>query len=122
MIADIHDRCRYSTDAGRLGSIALMMVVGWTGFPVTYFLTEGGIITCKQQHEMYLINDVLTKFAYTFIISAGSLRCIEVINDRQSALAVHMSRMQRAFFVNVTHELRTPLNSIIGFSTPKRDW
>ena len=75
------------------------------------------MLTCKQQHDYYLYNDVLTKFSYTLIISAGSLRFIEVLDDRRAVFAIHMSRVQRAFFFNITHELRTPLNSIIGFNT-----
>ena len=79
--------------------------------------TEWGYFTCKQQHDLYLYNDVLTKFSYSLIISAGSLRFIEVLDERRSLLSMQMSRVQRAFFFNITHELRTPLNSIIGFNT-----
>ena len=84
---------------------------------MTYFATEFGYIDCKTQHDWYLYNDVITKFSYTLIISAGSLRFIEVLEERRKAFAIQMSRVQRAFFFNITHELRTPLNSIIGFNT-----
>ena len=56
-------------DSGRVVSIAVLKVVAWMGYPAIYFLTDAGYITCKQQHELYLINDVLTKFSYTLIIS-----------------------------------------------------
>ena len=95
----------------------IQQVVAWTGYPVTYFATEFGYIDCKTQHDWYLYNDVITKFSYTLIISAGSLRFIEVLEERRKAFAIQMSRVQRAFFFNITHELRTPLNSIIGFNT-----
>ena len=106
-----------AADGGRLCGVMFLKVVAWTGYPAIYFLTEGGVITCKQQHELYLFNDLVTKFSYTLIISAGSLRFIEVLDERRSVFAMHMSRVQRAFFFNITHELRTPLNSIIGFNT-----
>jgi len=104
-------------DVGRIVAIAVLKVVAWSGYPLIYFLTDAGYMTCKQQHEAYLINDVVTKFSYTLIISAGSVRFIEVLEDRRSKLAIQMSQVQRAFFFNITHELRTPLNSIIGFNT-----
>ena len=104
-------------DKGRLMVIALLKCVAWSGYPTIYFLTEYGFLTCKQQHDLYLYNDVLTKFSYSLVISAGSLRFIEALDDRRASFAVHMSNVQRAFFFNITHELRTPLNSIIGFNT-----
>ena len=71
----------------------------------------------KQQHEFYLYNDILTKFSYSLVISAGSLRCLDLVEEHKQKIATQMSQAQRAFFFNVTHELRTPLNSIIGFNT-----
>ena len=104
-------------DAARLLTIAGLKIVAWTGYPTIYFLTEWGFLSCKRQHDLYLYNDVLTKFTYSLVISAGSMRFIEALDDRRTAFAVHMSNIQRAFFFNITHELRTPLNSIIGFNT-----
>ena len=75
--------CRYVKDLGWLCGILVLKIVVWSGYPAIYFLAEGGVITCKQQHELYLINDVVTKFSYTIIISAGSLRCIEMIDARR---------------------------------------
>jgi len=82
-----------------------------------YFLTEYDHLSCKQQHDLYLHNDVLTKFTYSLVISAGLLRFIKALDDRRASFAVHMSNVQRAFFFNITHALRTPLNSIISFHT-----
>ena len=104
-------------DSARLMAIVALKVIAWSGYPITYFATEFGYIDCKTQHDWYLYNDVITKFSYTLIISAGSLRFIEVLEERRKAFAIQMSRVQRAFFFNITHELRTPLNSIIGFNT-----
>ena len=104
-------------DSARLTAIVALKVIAWSGYPITYFATEFGYIDCKTQHDWYLYNDVITKFSYTLIISAGSLRFIEVLEERRKAFAIQMSRVQRAFFFNITHELRTPLNSIIGFNT-----
>ena len=104
-------------DSGRLVVIAALKCVAWAGYPAIYFSTELGFLSCKQQHDLYLYNDVLTKFTYSLVISAGSLRFIEALDDRRASFAVHMSNVQRAFFFNITHELRTPLNSIIGFNT-----
>ena len=86
-------------------------------YPAIYFLTEWGTIDCKTQHELYLFNDVLTKFSYTLMISAGSIRFIEVLEEHRAKVVIQMSQVQRSFFFNITHELRTPLNSIIGFNT-----
>ena len=104
-------------DAARLLTIAGLKIVAWTGYPTIYFFAEWGFLSCKQQHDLYLYNDVLTKFTYSLVISAGSMRFLEALDDRRAAFAVHMSNVQRAFFFNITHELRTPLNSIIGFNT-----
>tara|TARA_B110000977_G_scaffold23845_1_gene28816 strand:+ start:10645 stop:14103 length:3459 start_codon:yes stop_codon:yes gene_type:complete len=104
-------------DGCRLFAIAALKVVAWSGYPLVYFLTEYGVITVKQQHEFYLYNDVLTKFSYSLMISAGSLRCLDLVEEHRAKIATQMSEAQRAFFFNVTHELRTPLNSIIGFNT-----
>ena len=104
-------------DLGRLYAICGLKTICWSFYPAIYFLTEWGVIDCKTQHELYLFNDVLTKFSYTLMISAGSIRFIEVLEERRKAFAIQMSRVQRAFFFNITHELRTPLNSIIGFNT-----
>ena len=104
-------------DGCRLFAIAALKVIAWSGYPLVYFLTEHGFLTVKQQHEFYLYNDVLTKFSYSLMISAGSLRCIDLVEEHKQKIATQMSQAQRAFFFNVTHELRTPLNSIIGFNT-----
>ena len=104
-------------DSGRVVVIAALKCVAWAGYPAIYFSTEWGLLSCKQQHDLYLYNDVLTKFTYSLVISAGSLRFIEALDDRRASFALHMSNVQRAFFFNITHELRTPLNSIIGFNT-----
>ena len=104
-------------DGCRLFAIAALKVIAWSGYPLVYFLTEYRYLTVKQQHEFYLYNDVLTKFSYSLMISAGSLRCIDLVEEHKQKIATQMSQAQRAFFFNVTHELRTPLNSIIGFNT-----
>lgn len=104
-------------DGCRLFAIAALKVIAWSGYPLVYFLTEYGFLTVKQQHEFYLYNDVLTKFSYSLMISAGSLRCLDLVEEHKQKIATQMSQAQRAFFFNVTHELRTPLNSIIGFNT-----
>ena len=96
-------------DAARLLTIAGLKIVAWTGYPTIYFFAEWGFLSCKQQHDLYLYNDVLTKFTYSLVISAGSMRFLEALDDRRAAFAVHMSNVQRAFFFNITHELRTPL-------------
>ena len=51
------------------------------------------------------------------MISAGSIRFIEVLEEHRAKVVIQMSQVQRSFFFNITHELRTPLNSIIGFNT-----
>jgi len=104
-------------DASRIFAIIGTKIVAWLEYPLIFWLSEFGYIDCKQQHELYLIADVLTKFSYTLLISAGSLRFIEVLDEQRSQQAIQMSHVQRAFFFNITHELRTPLNSIIGFNT-----
>ena len=106
-----------AADGCRLFAIAALKVIAWSGYPLVYFLTEYGVLTVKQQHEFYLYNDVLTKFSYSLMISAGSLRCLDLVEEHKQKIATQMSQAQRAFFFNVTHELRTPLNSIIGFNT-----
>jgi signal transduction histidine kinase/CheY-like chemotaxis protein len=106
-----------AAERGRVLIIAALKVVAWSGYPVIYFATEWGYLSCKEQHDLYLYNDVLTKFTYSLVISAGALRFIEVAEERRTAFAVHMTNLQRAFFFSITHELRTPLNSIIGFNT-----
>ena len=120
-VAALFDILRFARmgvfDSGRLVVIAALKCVAWAGYPAIYFATEWGLLSCKQQHDLYLYNDVLTKFTYSLVISAGSLRFIEALDDRRASFAVHMSNVQRAFFFNITHELRTPLNSIIGFNT-----
>ena len=120
-VAALFDVLRFAKmgilDSGRLVVIAALKCVAWAGYPAIYFSTEWGLLSCKQQHDLYLYNDVLTKFTYSLVISAGSLRFIEALDDRRASFAVHMSNVQRAFFFNITHELRTPLNSIIGFNT-----
>ena len=120
-VAALFDILRFARmgvfDSGRLVVIAALKCVAWAGYPAIYFATEWGLLSCKQQHDLYLYNDVLTKFTYSLVISAGSLRFIEKLDDRRASFAVHMSNVQRAFFFNITHELRTPLNSIIGFNT-----
>ena len=104
-------------DGCRLFAIAALKVIAWSGYPLVYFLTEYGVLTVKQQHEFYLYNDILTKFSYSLVISAGSLQCLDLVEEHKQKIATQMSQAQRAFFFNVTHELRTPLNSIIGFNT-----
>jgi signal transduction histidine kinase/CheY-like chemotaxis protein len=120
-VAALFDILRFAKmgvfDSGRVVVIAALKCVAWAGYPAIYFTTEWGLLSCKQQHDLYLYNDVLTKFTYSLVISAGSLRFIEALDDRRASFAVHMSNVQRAFFFNITHELRTPLNSIIGFNT-----
>ena len=106
-----------AADGCRLFAIAALKVIAWSGYPLVYFLTEYGVLTVKQQHEFYLYNDILTKFSYSLVISAGSLRCLDLVEEHKQKIATQMSQAQRAFFFNVTHELRTPLNSIIGFNT-----
>ena len=104
-------------DLGRLYAICGLKTICWSFYPAIYFLTEWGVIDCKTQHELYLFNDVLTKFSYTLMISAGSIRFIEVLEEHRAKVVIQMSQVQRSFFFNITHELRTPLNSIIGFNT-----
>ena len=58
-------------DKGRLVVIAVLKCVAWSGYPTIYFLTEYGRLTCKQQHDLYLYNDVLTKFTYSLVIRCG---------------------------------------------------
>ena len=106
-----------AADGCGLFAIAALKVIAWSGYPLVYFLTEYGVLTVKQQHEFYLYNDILTKFSYSLVISAGSLRCLDLVEEHKQKIATQMSQAQRAFFFNVTHELRTPLNSIIGFNT-----
>ena len=104
-------------DAARVFSVGAVKFITWCIYPICFFLAELGYIDCRQLHEAYLVADVLTKFSYTLLVSAGSLRFIEVVDEHRRQHAIAMSRVQRAFFFNITHELRTPLNSIIGFNT-----
>ena len=117
-LADIVSRVEMeSTDSTRLACIAALKVVAWSAYPAVYLLADAGLVTVKRQHEFYLYNDVLTKFSYTLMLSAGSLRFLDLLEEHRERAALEMSRAQRAFFFNITHELRTPLNSIIGFNT-----
>lgn len=106
-----------TADAMRVAAIGFVKMVVWGGYPAIYLLTDAGFLSCKQQHEMYLFNDVLTKFSYTLIISCGSMRFLEILDGLRTKEALQLGSVQRAFFFNITHELRTPLNSIIGFNT-----
>ena len=117
-LADIARRVEMErTDSTRLACVAALKVVAWSAYPAVYLLTDAGLVTVKRQHEFYLYNDVLTKFSYTLMLSAGSLRFLDLLEENRERSALEMSRAQRAFFFNITHELRTPLNSIIGFNT-----
>ena len=60
-------------DAARLLTIAGLKIVAWTGYPTIYFFAEWGFLSCKQQHDLYLYNDV-SPFTYSLVISAGSMR------------------------------------------------
>ena len=104
-------------DACRVWIIILLKTVAWSAYPCVFFAADLGRISVKTQHELYLYNDVLTKFSYTLVVSAGSLRFLDLLEEHRAAVAAQMSQVQRAFFFNITHELRTPLNSIIGFNT-----
>jgi signal transduction histidine kinase len=104
-------------DAGRVKCIAALKMIAWTVYPAVYFAVLFGVMTPARQHEIYLYNDVLTKFSYSLVISAGSMRFVEMVDQKRTQLTAHMAGMQRTFFFNITHELRTPLNSIIGFNT-----
>ena len=117
-LADIAWRVEMErTDSTQLACVAALKVVAWSAYPAVYLLTDAGLVTVKRQHEFYLYNDVLTKFSYTLMLSAGSLRFLDLLEENRERSALEMSRAQRAFFFNITHELRTPLNSIIGFNT-----
>ena len=74
-----------------------------------------GVIDCKTQHELYTSTTSL--LSSRTLISAGSIRFIEVLEEHRAKVVIQMSQVQRSFFFNITHELRTPLNSIIGFNT-----
>ena len=73
-LADIARRVEMErTDSTRLACVAALKVVAWSAYPAVYLLTDAGLVTVKRQHEFYLYNDVLTKFSYTLMLSAGSL-------------------------------------------------
>ena len=106
-----------TSDSALLVYIAVFMSVAWSGYPISFFLAQFGVITSKRLHELYMLNDLLTKIMYSMVISTGSLRFIEMLEKKTKVSAMNANSMQRAFFFNITHELRTPLNSIIGFNT-----
>lgn len=104
-------------DRMRFIILACAKTICWTSFPIVYMAKEMEFIDTSAEHEWFLSCDVLTKAVYCLLLSAGSIRVLDVTRDEELADIERLTKMQREFFFNITHELRMPLNSVIGFNT-----
>ena len=99
-----------AADGCRLFAIAALKVISVVGVPAGVLPHRVRRAHRQAAARVLPANDILTKFSYSLVISAGSLRCLDLVEEHKQKIATQMSQKQRAFFFNVTHEeLRTPV-------------
>ncbi len=114
---ELSSKVEHEDDRLRFFMLGMVQAICWSSFPLVFLAKEFDFITAYSEHEWYLIADVCTKSAYSYLLCQGNIRVID-IKAKDELEELHLlTEFQRDFFFNITHELRMPLNSVIGFNT-----
>ena len=114
---ELTTKLEHEDDRLRFFMLGVVQSVCWSSFPAVFLAKEFDFISAQSEHEWYLIADVCTKSAYSYLLCQGNIRVIDAkAKDELEELHL-LTEFQRDFFYNITHELRMPLNSVIGFNT-----
>jgi signal transduction histidine kinase/CheY-like chemotaxis protein len=114
---ELTTKLEHEDDRLRFLMLGLVQSVCWSSFPAVFLAKEFDFISSQNEHEWYLVADVCTKSAYSYLLCQGNIRVIDgKAKDEMEELQL-LTEFQREFFFNITHELRMPLNSVIGFNT-----
>ena len=114
---ELTTKLEHEDDRLRFFMLGVVQSICWSSFPAVFLAKEFNFISAQSEHEWYLIADVCTKSAYSYLLCQGNIRVIDgKAKDELEELQL-LTEFQRDFFYNITHELRMPLNSVIGFNT-----
>ena len=74
---ELSTKVEHEDDRLRFFMLGMVQAICWSSFPLVFLAKEFDFITAYSEHEWYLIADVCTKSAYSYLLCQGNIRVID---------------------------------------------
>ena len=68
---ELSTKVEHEDDRLRFFMLGMVQAICWSSFPLVFLAKEFDFITAYSEHEWYLIADVCTKSAYSYLLCQG---------------------------------------------------